>query len=358
VARQLTFAYPGDLNTLTGGYIYDKQMVTQLRALGWQVDTLGLDPRFPMVSDQVRELTSQRLTNVAPHHQLVIDGLALGALGEHARLIANKRAFIALVHHPLALESGLDADTAQALRHSEQRALSYAQGIIVSSPTTKQTLVDDFAVDPHKIVVIVPGTDQPTTLAKQTSRVSDATHRVQLLSVGAIVPRKGFDVLIDALAGLGHLNWHLTIVGDDQRAPQTSAALRQLIVQHGLEQRVSLTGTQAASELAEHYARADVFVLASRYEGYGMAYTEALAWGLPVIGTNAGAGSDTLATAGAQTVPPDNTQALAQVLDDLIGNAGRRADMRLAALAYAKTLASWQDSGRRFADTLNQMHTR
>jgi len=89
-----------------------------------------------------------------------------------------------------------------------------------------------------------------------------------------------------------------------------------------------------------------------------MAYTEALAWGLPVIGTNAGAGSDTLATAAAQTVPPDNTQALGQALEDLIGNAGRRADMRLAALAYAKTLTSWQDSGRRFADTLSQMHTR
>ena len=179
---------------------------------------------------------------------------------------------------------------------------------------------------------------------------------MRLLSVGAIVPRKGFDVLLAALVSLKHLNWRLTIVGDDQRAPLTTEALRQTITEHGLQDRIVLAGAQPASELAVHYQQADVFVLASRYEGYGMAYAEALAWGLPVIGTDAGAARDTLATPAAQTVPAEDIGALADALERLIEDTTLRANMRQAAVAHAQTLPTWKDSGAQFAQTLIQMN--
>lgn len=355
MARRLTFAYPGDINTLTGGYIYDKRIIGELIAQGWLVETLSLDHRFPQVSDTVRADTCRTLARVATERQLVIDGLALGALGKDARLIAQSRPFIALVHHPLALESGLDANTARLLQHSEQTAISYAQGVIVTSAITKQTLVDRFEVEPNKIAVILPGIDRPTPTKSPTGHASSPDSAVRLLSVGAIVPRKGFDVLLAALVSLKDLNWRLTIVGDDQRAPITTEALRQTITEHGLQDRIVLAGAQPASELAVHYQQADVFVLASRYEGYGMAYAEALAWGLPVIGTDAGAARDTLATPAAQTVPAEDIGALADALERIIEDTTLRANMRQAAGAHAQTLPTWKDSGTRFAQALMQM---
>lgn len=360
VARRLTFAFPGDLDTLTGGYIYDKRIIAELTAQGWQVQALSLDERFPVVSVTVRTQTCMRLAQVDLASQLVIDGLALGAMGEDARLIAQSRPFTALVHHPLALESGLDADTASMLQQSEQTALGYAQGVIVTSAITKQTLVDHFGVMPDRITVVLPGVDRPSGQLPpnlESSAKRPSSNTVGLLSVGAIVPRKGFDVLIAALIQLKHLDWRLTIVGDDQRAPNTTQQIRQTIKEHNLQDRICLTGAQAASELAVHYRQADVFVLASRYEGYGMAYSEALAWGLPVIGTDAGAARDTLATAAAKTVPADNIEALTHALEQLMVDTTLRTNMRKAALSHAQTLPSWANSGTRFAQTLIEMNT-
>lgn len=358
MAREVTLAYPGDLNTLTGGYIYDKRILAELGALGWTTHTLSLDHRFPAVDDSVKQESAKILADVNPNHILVVDGLALGALGQHARIIKAQRPFVALVHHPLALESGIDSTTAAALLQSEREALSHAQSVIVTSRITKQTLIDRFAVAPDHITVIEPGVDRPTEWAKllsdKPSRSSHRANPVKLLSVGALVPRKGFDVLIAALGQLRELEWQLTIVGDYQRAPEHTAEIKDLIKQLSLEQKITLLGSLPAEQLARQYESADLFVLASRYEGYGMAYTEALAWGLPVIGTNGGAAAQTLATAAAKVVSAGNAQALADTLRLLIANSNERIKMSAVAFEHAQQLPSWHESGQLFAQALSR----
>lgn len=359
MARQLTLAYPGDLNTLTGGYIYNKRILAELQSLGWDTHTLSLDAQFPAVDDAIKHRSAKQLAQVARDHILVIDGLALGAMGHHTNTIA--RPFVALVHHPLALESGIDAATAKKLWETERVALALAQSVMVTSEITKQTLVDQYAVAANNITVIEPGVDRPWPLDIDTATPTEPSkpgasgepkQAVKLLSVGALVPRKGFDVLIKALGQLPDLDWQLTIVGDQTRAPDCATQIKGLIKALKLNNRVNLAGVQTAQQLEKAYARADLFVLASRYEGYGMAYTEALAWGLPVIGTDGGAAVQTLDTPAAMVVPVDDVQALALVLRTLISDADKRNQMRLAAHEHAKGLHSWQAAGQRVAALL------
>lgn len=355
MARGLTLAYPGDLNTLTGGYLYDKRILAELNALGWATHTLSLDDRFPNIDESTARNTALQLAYVDSAHALVVDGLALGALGQHAQTIKDRRPFVALVHHPLALEAGIDPLTARMLHQSEQVALSQAQHVIVTSQITRQTLIDQFTVRPEHISVIEPGVDRPNRSNPFNTRsLNRAETAIKLLSVGALVPRKGFDVLINALAELVELDWQLTIVGDDQRSPSCTQAIKALLKQYKLEARVHLVGSQTATQLAKYYEEADLFVLASRYEGYGMAYTEALAWGLPVIGTDGGAAVQTLATPAACLVPVEDTTMLAQTLRTLISDSSTRQSMREAAFEHAQQLPTWGDAGKQFSLALAQ----
>lgn len=361
MARSLTFAFPGDINTLTGGYLYDKRVMAELTNLGWQVDALSLDDRFPWVCDSTKERTARHLSQVDTNHYLVVDGLALGVLGHYAELIARNRPFTALVHHPLALESGLDRQTAKTWQQSEQAALAQASHIIVTSNLTRLTLIDQFAVAASKVTVIMPGVDIALRAAHGTTDVPTSPNKkaVELLSVGSLVPRKGFDVLVQSLAQIKQLDWHLSIIGDDQRAPDTASNIRDLIADCGLVGRIDLLGAQPNDVLNEHYQAADVFVLASRYEGYGMAYAEAMTWGLPVIGTQAGAARDTLAWPGAIAVAVDDQEALANALKRVVSEPALRHQMRLAALEHAKGLLTWEQVGEQFACALiSQMSNR
>jgi glycosyltransferase involved in cell wall biosynthesis len=175
---------------------------------------------------------------------------------------------------------------------------------------------------------------------------------VALLSVGALVPRKGFDTLIEALATIRDLDWRLTIAGPRDRDPVTARQIAALIAQLGLEARVTLAGAVASDRLAALYSAADLFVLASRFEGYGMAFAEAASCGLPIIGTTAGAIPDTMLPGAGLLVPPDDAPALAAALRRLIGDAGERARFAEAAFAAADRLPTWRGSARIVADII------
>jgi glycosyltransferase involved in cell wall biosynthesis len=351
VAGKLIFAYPGDLNTLTGGYLYDKQVIEGLRKCGWKVQTLSLDPGFPMVSDAVKAQTIATLAGCASDHLLVVDGLALGALGHHIDPLTKSRPYMALVHHPLALESGLSPQAAKALHQSEQLALAHAQRIVVTSPITAQTLTEQFEVPRARIHVVIPGIDQPKTVMR--SRRPPENRALELLSVGALVPRKGFEDLVKALARIGPGNWRLTIVGDPTRSPPTTQSLKSLIKASNLDASIELVGAVAPERLRLYYQNADLFVLASHYEGYGMAYAEALAWGLPVIGTNAGAVSQTVPAQAGILVNPHDTAALADALKRVMSDPACQAAMMQAALQHGQTLPSWDETAFAFGQAIS-----
>ena len=336
----VVFAVPGDLATPTGGYAYDRRIIAELRALGWQVEVVALGDGFPRPSADTRAAALALLAALTRDRgrarPIVIDGLALGVLPEVNAL--GLRCLIALIHHPLALESGLSGAEAQHLRVSERQALAAARHVVTTSASTARLLVRDFDLDAGRLTVAPPGTDRVPFAAGSR----DGT--VALLSVGAVVPRKGFDVLVAALAELEKLPWRLTIVGDRGRDRDEAARLDAAIRRHDLGERIQVPGAVPAERLAAIYADADIFVLASRFEGYGMAYAEAIAHGLPVIGTSAGAIPETVPADAGVLVPPDDVAALAAALRRLIADPAERRRLACGARAAATRLPTWRDA--------------
>jgi glycosyltransferase involved in cell wall biosynthesis len=342
----IVVAIPGDLEAPTGGYAYARRVIAELRALGRDVQVAALGDDFPSPAEPVRREALARLTALAASSAtLVVDGLALGVLPELAGLARGR--YIALVHHPLALETGLDAAAAARLRASERTALTGAAHVITTSATTARLIASDYGVAAARISVVRPGTDR--------APFSTGSGGVPaLLSVGSLVPRKGHDVVIAAIRHLGDIPCRLTIAGDCRRDAATASAIAEQISHMGLGDRVSLAGTVAPAELERLYAGADLFVLASRHEGYGMACVEAIAHGLPVIATAAGAIPEAVGDAGV-LVKPDDCAGLAAALRPLLVDAGAREALAARARAAAAHLPRWGDAGRAFAGVVESV---
>lgn len=341
------FAVPGDLDTPTGGYAYDKRMIAELRELGWRPQVVNLGDGFPHPNALTRASARAQLNDVPKGRAIVIDGLAFGVMPDEAEALSQTHPLIAMVHHPLALESGVLPDEAGRLRESERKALSFTHAVIANSRTTADALAD-YAVPAERITIARPGTDRVTIVTRQHD------GPVALLAVGSLVPRKGYDVLIEALAGLIDLPWHLTIVGD-ARDPATAESVRAAIEHQRLGPRTSLLGAVSPSRLAELYAASELFVLPSRYEGFGMAYAEAIAHGLPVIGTTAGAIPETVPDTAGVLIPPDDVPALAAALRHLIESPTERAKLAEGARAAAKHLPTWAESAKLFSDAIERV---
>ena len=349
MVKSVVFAVPGDLATPTGGYAYDRRIVTELAALGWDVEVLDLGDGFPHPSASERMAASARLAALPVDRPVVIDGLAFGVLPGAAEALQETHRLVALVHHPLALETGLSPEQSEALRASERGALSFAGHVIATSAATARLLAADLGVPSGRLTVVRPGTDRVTVAARENRGT------VSLLSVGSVVPRKGYDVLVAALARLADLPWRATIVGDRTRSPETARRLDDEVVRLGLAERVTCTGAVAPENLPAYYAAADLFVLPSRFEGYGMVYAEAIAHGLPVIGTTAGAIPDTVPAGAGVLVPPDNAEALATVLRRLIENPQQRQRLAQGARAAAAQFPSWEAQAALFGNVLDNL---
>ncbi|MHB1205945.1 MAG: glycosyltransferase family 4 protein, partial [Rhodospirillaceae bacterium] len=176
---------------------------------------------------------------------------------------------VALVHHPLARETGLAPEAVEAFTLSERLALRAARAVIATSPHTAEVLAADYGVPAARLSVALPGTDP-------RARAQGDPRRPSLLTVATVTPRKGHDVLVAALAQIKDLPWTSTLAGSLMRAPETVAALRAQIARSGVADRIALTGELSDEALATLYAGADIFALPSRYEGYGMVFAEAL----------------------------------------------------------------------------------
>ena len=347
---RVAFAVPGDLATPTGGYRYDQRMIQELRRLGWQVDVLDLGDGFPFPSAAQRATALLLLSVVPGSCPIVLDGLAFGALPE-AGAIRSRRPLIALVHQPLARDAGLDTAQADIFRGSERDALAAAACVVVTSEATGRIMVADYSVPSQRLSVVRPGND-PAPPARGSN---DAI--VRLLSVGPIVPGKGYDLLITALAAIADLPWRLTIAGDRTRNLAAAARLDADISAYGLGERVAVLGAVSPERILELYSASDIFVLASRFEGYGMALAEAIAHGLPVVSTTAGAIPDTIPAGAGLLVPPNDMAALAQALRRLIGDRAERARLAINARAAAAQLPTWQDSARLFTGAIETVRS-
>lgn len=335
---RVVFAVPGDLATVTGGYEYARRLFEHVPRYGVTLEHVPLSDRFPNPSGANVMETRDRLIGAAlGADALMVDGLAYGALPV-ALLRALPLRPIALVHHPLALETGWKPKDARRLAASERAALAWAAHVIVPSRTTANTLKRDYGVHPAAITVAPPGTEP----AKRACGGGGDT--IHIVSVGAVVARKGFDVLVDALSGISDRRWRLTIAGGLERAPDTVHALRARIEGAGLGDRIHLADALDRSELDRLYNSADLFALSSRHEGYGMVFAEALARGIPVVGTRAGAIPEVVPAEAGILVDVDDTGAFADALRKLIGDETLRARMAHTAWRHATALPRWEET--------------
>jgi glycosyltransferase involved in cell wall biosynthesis len=345
------FAVPGSLDTPTGGYIYDKRIVEELRALGWQIDVIDLGPSFPEADAAARKAALDKLLAVPQACPIIIDGLAFGAMDEEAALLRDRNPLVALVHHPLALETGISEQATLALQMSERDALAFARAVIVTSEPTAKILRRDYDVPPSRIMVARPGVDRVAVAARPAS----GGPIIELLAVGSVTPRKGYDLLLAALAQLEDLPWRLTIAGDTTRDAAALARLEVDLARFKLRERVTLTGAVSRERLMELYTSADAFVLASLYEGYGMVFSEAIAHGLPIVATTVGAAVEVVGAEAGVLVPPSDENALRHALRRVIEDSELRGWMAAAARQLAHGLPQWRQSALIFADVLGKL---
>jgi glycosyltransferase involved in cell wall biosynthesis len=354
--RHVALLVPGNLDTRTGGYGYDRAMVDGLRALGWQVDVCALDGSYPCPTAAARAATADQVAALPDHTLVLADGLAFGAMPEDAERHATRLQWVALVHHPLALERGLSVEGAAALFASEQRALRCARGVVVTSTATVQTL-QPYGVAPESVVVVPPGTDDASE-AHGWRGIGDrlnGARPVGLLCVASLTPRKGHRLLIQALHRVAHPGmWTLRIAGNEVMDPTTAGALRDQVTEAGLNGQVEWLGELSAEGLRDTYAQADVFVLPTYFEGYGMAVAEAVAHGLPIISTRTGAIPDLVDEHSGWLVDVGDEDGLREALSALISDDALRTRLTLGARQRRMSLPRWTDSVRLMADALER----
>ena len=352
----VTFIVPGSLDTLTGGYGYDRRIIRGLRETGWTVDVVELAGGFPYPTADALQEAARVLAGIPGGATVVIDGLACGAMPAQVEHEAARLRVVALVHHPLAAESGLDQAVAETLAAQERRALASARLVVVTSPATAAGLAR-YGVTGDRLRVVEPGTDR-APLAR-----GSGTTVVNLLCVATVIARKGHEILLRALAEFPQYPWHLACVGGLDRDPRTVARVRDLVAAKRLESRVSLCGEMDGERLDARFDLADIFVLPTLYEGYGMAVAEALAHGVPVISTSTGAipeligslspvaGSTAIGEAGL-LVQPNDAAALSDALAHALGDSTLRARLAEGARRMRDRLPTWEDAARRMAEAI------
>lgn len=336
---QLAFAIPGDPDARTGGTLYDRQVIDALRVQGHDVAMVALPGNWPHpdASDAAEALAC--LDALPGNCPVVIDGLAFGALSP-AIVAKLTRPVIAMVHHPLALEPGLTEAEAQGLFDRERTNLAHAAQIVVPSAHVGGLLTARFGVASDRVHVAHPG-----FTAAAPAAVSAALDGPPLiLSVGLICHRKGHDVLLRALGRVAGLDWRTVIVGRKHDAAHV-IELERLCADLDLRTRVTFAGELSAPYLAALYARARVFALATRYEGYGMVLSEAQQYGLPVVSCDTGAVPEALDGSGL-LAPPDDPDAFAAHLRGVLTNAELHATLTAKSRARAANLPTWEDTAR------------
>ncbi|MDP5308191.1 glycosyltransferase family 4 protein [Paracoccus spongiarum] len=327
------FAIPGDIATLTGGYVYERRLLEGLRDLGHDMQHLELPASFPDPPAGDMADTVAALQGVDPGRVLILDGFLSGAV-ETGGLQGVRAPMVAMVHHPLALESGLAADRRAHLFATERANLALMEHVLVPSPHTRRILIEDYAVPPARISIARPGVDPP--------RLPPAPVDPPLiLSVGILHPRKGHDTLIAALEGLADLDWQAVIVGNPWDAAHAGALAVQCRASPEAG-RIRLAGRVTDDALQRLYAEASIFALATRHEGYGIVFDEALLRGLPVVSCRVGAVPDTVPGAAGLLVPPDDPEAFAAALRRLLQDRGLRAGLARAARQAGRGLTDWR----------------
>jgi len=314
----------------SGGNTFDRRVASGLAAAGWAVYVHAVPvASHAALADAVRQIPDGAV--------VLLDGLVASPAPEVLVPESGRLRLVALVHMPLG-----DA--------REGAVLSAAAAVVTTSAWARRTLVERYSLPSDRVHVAEPGADA-ADLAPGTA--TDGA----LLSVAAVIPGKGHDVLLEALAMLVGLHWHCLCVGSLERDPAFAERLRHRVLDDGMDGRVRFSGPQTEADLARSYGAADVMVLPSRAETYGLVVTEALARGLPVVAAEVGGVPEALGHGADGTrpgllVPPEDPAALRDALRAWLEDADLRRRLRRAARERRASLSSWSATTSVVADVL------
>ena len=339
----------------SGGNTYDRRVCQGLSAAGWSVNELAVPGAWPRPGTAGRAALAGALAALPDDALVLLDGLVACAAPDIVVPEAGRLRLVVLVHLPLGDETGLAPDEAAALDALERRTLGAATAVIATSAWSGRRLVEHHGLPAARVHVAAPGVD-PAPLATGTPDGS------RLLCVAAVTPRKGQDVLVEALATITDAPWSCVCVGGLDRAPDYVDRLRRLVEKYAVDDRVRLVGPRTGDDLAASYAAADLLVLASHTETYGMVVTEALSRGIPVVATAVAGVPEAIGHAPdgglpGMLVPPADPAALAAALRRWLGEPATRHRLRSAARDRRATLHGWDATSKTIADVLRPWRT-
>ncbi|HEY8471695.1 MAG TPA: glycosyltransferase family 4 protein [Natronosporangium sp.] len=324
----------------SGGDAYDRRICDGLAAAGWSVRELVIPGDWPRPGPAGVAALAAGIAECPDGAVVLVDGLVAGAAPEVLVPAADRLRLVVIVHLPLADETGLAPAAADELAARERRTLHAAAAVVVTSGWSARRLVELHDLPADRVHVAHPGVD-PAPLAPGTDGASG------LLCVAAVTPLKAQDLLVTALARVADLPWRCRCVGDLDRVPDYAARVRELVRQHRLTDRIELAGPRTGAELAADYAAADLVLLVSHAESYGMVLTEALARGIPVLATDVGGVPEAVGrtpdgSLPGMLIPPGDPAALAAALRRWLARGETRRQLRDAARARRATLTGWQ----------------
>jgi len=323
-----------DPQRVSGGNRYDQQVRDGLRGSGW-------DLRMILVPEIGTTVVASALAELPDEALVLVDGLVAvrepPALGVHAN-----RLRIVVLAHMVASATPQSSSAGMAMVATidgERQSLRAAKRIITTSEFTRAELLAGGFAAPGTVVVARAGT-QPAaaTIASPSGG--------RLLCVGVVAPHKGQDLLIRALSHLTDVDgWRCTVVGSLDAAPAFVDDLAQSVRDGNLATRVSFTGVLAGKRLDDAYSRADLLVLPSRSESFGMVVAEGVARGIPVVAARVGGIPEAIpAGASGVFVPPEDPWAFEMVLRHWWGSPQWRRDLKDAAMLARATTRSWSDT--------------
>jgi glycosyltransferase involved in cell wall biosynthesis len=331
----------------TGGNIYDRRVCAGLAEAGWEVLVATVAAASPVPDSGARAELDRILSAIPDGEIALIDGLIASPTAAQLLPHAGRVSMTVLLHMPLA--TALDRRHDASAQRSEQVVLRAATSVVVTSEWTRQQVLSRYEIPPGRVHVARPGVDRVAAPARPV--------RGHLICVGVLGRHKGQDLLVEALAELGDLDWHCVLAGSLDRDPDFVEYLKTRIARLGYDHRVRLTGVLTGPALSHAYTTADLLVAPSRAETYGMAVTEALAHGLPVIATAIGGlpealGSTADGTRPGQLITPCDPAALAAALGNWLGDERLRHRLRAAAGKRRSTLRGWEQTTQEIADAL------
>ncbi len=318
----------------SGGNAYDRRVCQGLGETGWSVRAHAVPGSWPQPDAASYAALAGVIQAIPDDAVVLLDGLVASTAPEVLVPQANRLRLVTLVHMPLGHDPA-DDDA----RRREVAVLSAAASVVTTSRWARRTLLELYELPGDRVHVAEPGVDA-AGLAPGTAGAG------ALLCVAAVIPGKGHDVLLDALTTLPDLPWRCLCAGRLDGDAAFAEGLRRHVLDRGLAERVSFPGPLTGADLARSYRAADLLVLASRAETYGMVVTEALARGLPVVASEVGGVPEALGH-GAQRVrpgllvPPGDPAALGAALRAWLGDAALRERLRRAAGERRASLSRW-----------------